>query len=264
MPPRGLLRPYTDHEMAMRPWFEDELFWQDCYGFLFPDLSFQMAPKQVEQVIERTGVSAGDVLDLCCGPGRHAISLAQRGFHVTGVDRSTFLLDHATERATRAGLDIEFVCADMRNFRRPDRFDLAVNLSNSFGYFDDRRDDRRVLENLHASLRPGGRLLIEMMCTEWLAKVHSDRVLEQADGSLCLMRYEIADDWSLQRNQWLVIRGDALRQFSFTLQIYSGREVKQLLADVGFVDLQLYGDLDGRPFAADLNRLVAVARKPSH
>lgn len=47
----------------------------------------------------------------------------------------------------------------------------------------------------------------------------------------------------------------------FTLEIYSGRELKQLLVDLGFVDPKLYGDLDGRPFGADLNRLVAVAKK---
>jgi len=219
----------------MSAWFEDESFWRDCYGFLFPDVSFEIASTQVERVLARTGIQAGDVLDLCCGPGRHAVALAQNGFRVTAVDRSTFLLDEAKAHAARAGVGIDFVCEDMRHFCRPNHYDLVVNLGNSFGYFDHRDDDRRVLENVHSSLRPGGSLLIEMMCAEWLGKAHSDRVLTQSDGSLCLMRYEIVDDWALQRNEWLIIRGDTLRRFGFTLQIYSGREVKQLLADVGFV-----------------------------
>lgn len=245
----------------MAAWFENETFWRDCHDFLFPDESFQIAATEVEQVLALTGVRGGDVLDLCCGPGRHAVSFAKKGYRVTAVDRSAFLLDKAKGHAAEAKVAPEFVHDDMRSFARSGSYDLVVNLSNSFGYCADRSDDRRVLENILQCLRPGGWLVMEMMCKEWLARANSDHVLELSDGSLCLMRYKILQDWTLQENLWLIIRGDSLQRFAFTLQIYSGRELKQLLADVGFVDPRLHGDLDGRPFAAYVNRLVAVAQK---
>src|SRR5436190_373604 len=107
-------------------WFENESFWRDCYGFLFPDESFRVAPEQVDRALALTGVHGGWVLDLCCGPGRHAVPLAKKGFRVTGVDRSPFLLDEAKTRAVEADVDVEFVLEDMRSFSRPSAFDVVV------------------------------------------------------------------------------------------------------------------------------------------
>ena len=85
----------------MAAWFENETFWRDCHDFLFPDASFRSRPTEVEQVLALTGVQGGDVLDLCCGPGRHAVSFAKKGFRVTAVDRSAFLLDKAKGHAAK-------------------------------------------------------------------------------------------------------------------------------------------------------------------
>ena len=131
----------------MDTWFENESFWQEGYRFMFSDDAFRVATNQVEQVIALTGIGVGRVLDLGCGPGRHAVPLALRGFHVTAVDTSPFLLGKAQEHASRSNVDVDFVHADMRAFRRPDAFDLAVSMYSSFGYFADRADDRLAREN---------------------------------------------------------------------------------------------------------------------
>jgi trans-aconitate methyltransferase len=86
------------------------------------------------------------------------------------VDRTAFLLERACERAQAAGLDLELVQADMREFRRPAAYDLAVSLFTSFGYFDALEDDLRVLRNLRASLTPSGVLVMDMVGKEWLAR----------------------------------------------------------------------------------------------
>src|SRR5215831_15203354 len=107
-------------------WFADENFWRDLYSFLFSDSAFADAEEQVEKIIQLTGVKSGAALDLCCGPGRHIIPLAKRGFQVTGVDRSPFLLEKARTRAVEGNSSIELVRGDMRVFLRPQTFDLFV------------------------------------------------------------------------------------------------------------------------------------------
>ena len=120
----------------MPEWFEDEAFWDKIYPFLFTDRKLEAAESEVESVLELAGLEQGDVLDLACGPGRHVVTLAKRGFRVTGVDLSPFLLRKARERARAENVDVEWVQEDMRRFVRPESFDLAISLFTSFGYFE--------------------------------------------------------------------------------------------------------------------------------
>src|SRR6059036_984430 len=126
--------------MGCGEWFADESIWKDLYPFTFPESAFAVADEQVEKILRLTGLGGGTVLDLCCGPGRHAVALAKRGFAVTAVDRTPFLLDHARARAAEAGLSVEFVLSDMRRFKRPEAFDLILNIFTSFGYFNEKSD----------------------------------------------------------------------------------------------------------------------------
>ncbi|WP_041076352.1 class I SAM-dependent methyltransferase [Thermotoga caldifontis] len=82
-------------------WFAVEGFWKDMYDWLFPPGRFLSAKQEVEKIIDLTKVREGNVIDLCCGPGRHTYELARPGFNVTAVDSSEFLLTKATLRAPR-------------------------------------------------------------------------------------------------------------------------------------------------------------------
>lgn len=69
------------------------------------------------------------VLDLGCGNGRHAIYLAQHGFRVTAVDKSTDRLDELTEKARREDVRprITPVHAEAREVLRPDKgWDIVI------------------------------------------------------------------------------------------------------------------------------------------
>jgi len=134
-------------------WFENDDFWRDFYPFMFADERFAATPDEVGRILGLTQCSGGSALDLCCGPGRHSVELARRGFQVTGVDRSPFLLGKAREHAAKSGASVEWIEQDMRNFVRPASFDLACSLFTSFGYFQDEQDDLRVLRNIHQSLK---------------------------------------------------------------------------------------------------------------
>src|SRR5689334_7207982 len=94
---------------AMMEWFENEEFWRQLYTYMFPADRFAATPEQVTQMLSLVGITQGRVLDLCCGPGRHSVELARRGFAVTGVDLTPFLLDRARECVGEAGVAIEWV-----------------------------------------------------------------------------------------------------------------------------------------------------------
>jgi len=201
------------------------------------------------------------VLDLCCGPGRHSLELARRGFKVTGVDRTARFLEEARRRAEAEGLVIEFVQGDMRTFRRPEAFDAVINLFTSFGYFDDPQEDKQVLENVYTSLRPNGKLLLDTMGKEVLARIFRERDWFEQDGALFLEERRLLEGWSRIETRWIIVRDGEQEEFTLKLRLYSGAELRALLREIGFRRVELFGNLDGEPYDQNARRLVALAEK---
>lgn len=244
-------------------WFDDDSFWKELYPFLFTRERLAAADGHVEHALALARPRGRKALDLACGPGRCAIALARRGFTVTGVDRTKLLLDRARARARRAGVPVEWVRADMRDFAREETFDLALSMFTSFGYFDDKDEDLAVLRNVLVSLKPGGVFLMELVGKESLAGVFQPTTMETLpDGSRLVQSHEIIDDWTRIRNEWVLIRKGHTRTFRFHHTIYSGQELKDRLLAAGFEEVRLYGNLEGDRYGRESDRLVAVARRP--
>ncbi|MCL5271251.1 MAG: class I SAM-dependent methyltransferase [bacterium] len=245
-----------------KPWHEDDALWRDLGPMLFSEGRWQKTPEEVGHVLALAAPEAGGaVLDLCCGPGRHSLEFARRGFRVTGVDRTRRYLAEARRRARAEGLAVEFVLDDARRFRRPGAFDLAVNLYTSFGFFEDPADQRRVLAGIHASLKPGGTLVMELMGKEILARVFRERTWDEVDGRILLEERHVTADWSIIENRWILLDGDRRRVFRFRHWIYSAAELTALVRASGFGGVEIRGSLAGAPYDHKAQRLVAVARK---
>ena len=246
-----------------KEWFDDDSFWRELYPVMFPEERIADAHEQVGHLLALTKPPSKSALDLCCGPGRWSIALAKRRFAVTGVDRTKFLLDKARARARLARARIEWVQADMRDFVRADSFDLVLSMFTSFGYFNDKREDMTVLQNILASLRPGGVCLIDILGKERLAKILQPTTSTLLpDGTLLVERHEIFDDWTRVRNEWLLIKNRKARRFTFHCTIYSGHELRDRMERAGFKDVKLYGSLGGSEYGPNAERLIAIGRKP--
>ncbi len=250
-------------EVDMKPWHEQDGFWETTGPAMFGEQRLAAAPADIEATVALLGIEPGaNVLDLCCGVGRHSIELARLGYRVTAVDRTQAYLNQASSRAEAEGLTVEFVRADMREFCREAAYDAVVNLYTSFGYFEDIEEDRRVACNVHRSLVPGGAFVIEMMGKEVLARIYQARDwTEMDDGTLMLQERTLSQDWSWMENRWIFIVDGVRTEFLLSHRIYSAAELKGLLAGCGFAETNAYGDLDGAPYDQTARRLVVVARK---
>ena len=150
----------------------------------------------------------------------------------------------------------------MRAFYRPDSFDAAVNMFTSFGYFQDPGDDRRVVDNLCASLKSGGRLAMELPGKEVLARIFQQRDwCEVKDGTLLLEERKVLDGWEWIETRWVSIDGPERKEFTTRVRLYSGTELAALLRQAGFASVALYGGLDSSSYDQTASRLVVTARK---
>lgn len=108
-------------------------------------------------VAEAGALAPGAALDLACGSGRNAVWLAERGWRVTAVDFSDVALAAGRRLAGERGVDVEWVLADVLEWRPPERaFDLVCLV-----YLQLPPDERRrVLAGAAGAVAPGGALLV--------------------------------------------------------------------------------------------------------
>ncbi len=249
----------------MDNWYERDAFWAGFAPALFGPDRWQKTPEAVDRLLPRLDLSPGSsILDLCCGPGRHALELTRRGYRVTGVDRTVAYLEEARRRAGEEHLEVEWVLEDMRRFARPGAFDGAINLFTSFGYFEDQADDLQVARNLCASLKPGGRLVMDMIGKECLARTFRERDWSWVDRDrnlLLLEERKLRPDWGWIESTWTLIGENERRSETIRHRLYAGTELATLLRTAGFAWVDIYGSLDGTPYDQTATRLVVVAGK---
>jgi SAM-dependent methyltransferase len=100
------------------------------------------------------------VLDAPCGEGRLSRALAERGYHVTGVDIAEPFLAEARSKAATRGLSITWEHQDMRELSWQAEFDGALCFGNSFGYFTD-AGNASFLRSVARALKPGARFVLD-------------------------------------------------------------------------------------------------------
>jgi SAM-dependent methyltransferase len=251
-------------------WFNETAFWEQYAPIMFDDAHWSEVPEVADGLtaLARLDLYGGApraggprVLDLCCGFGRVSAELARRGFAVTGVDITESYLRTAREDAAWEKLDIEYVSADARTFRRLDFFDIAVNLYISFGYFENPEDDRTVMRNVFESLKSGGVFIIETLGKEIAVRDFVEAEWFERAGWTVLTEYEAVDSWTRLKNRWILIKDGKRLEKIFTQRLYAASELRQLMFDAGFAAVEIYGNWDESPYDQNAAKLIAVGRK---
>jgi SAM-dependent methyltransferase len=243
-------------------WYNNDGFWELFAPTIFTEERQSAARNEIDNVVSLIGIERGErILDLCCGVGRHSLELAQRGFDVVGVDLTASYIEKARQNAKTRDLDVTFSIASMDEFCEPDRFDVVINMFGSFGYLESPEDDRMVVKNMYASLRRGGRFLIETKGREIAARDFQERSWEEHGDMLVLAERKPVGNWGRIETRYLVIKGDQRFEHTVSLRSFSSTELSSLLIDCGFSNVNVYGNLEGRDYDHEAERLVVVGTK---
>jgi len=237
----GSLGPVENLEEHVRPdWWR--LIFNSLYlktdGDVVDDQD--ITKDEVDLFVDVMGLSKENkILDLCCGQGRHSLEMARRGFeNVEGLDRSHYLIQKARTKAKDENILIKFKEGDARKMFYPvDNFDVVMIPGNSFGYFENLKDDIKVLKEVLRVLKPWGKILIDIADGDFIRNNFQPRSWEWLDKKyfVCRERSLSIDKQRLISREVIVHveKGVIADQF-YAERLYSLKYLKELLQSAGF------------------------------
>lgn len=237
-----------------------DVFGEDYLYFYEPWLDDELSDAQADRIWEILELAEGaEVLDVPCGHGRIANRLAAKGARVTGVDADALFLERAREDAAARGVDIEYVHGDMRELPWTDRFDAVVNWFTSFGYFDD-DGNRAWLETVLGTLKPGGRLAIDVHSRDVFMRNRTNASVFERDGDLVVDRFSFDVTTGREQTERWHVRDGTVRKTAYSVRFYTFTELRDLLRGVGFSTVEAVGH-DGKPLTLESRRMIVIATR---
>lgn len=222
----------------------------------------------IEKLLKQSGVKT--VLDLTCGTGSQVFFLLEHGYQVVGADFSPELLKIARKQAQAQKLKVKFIDGDMRTLR-VGQFDAVISIFNAVGHLS-KAGFSKAIKNAAHNLKNGGIFVFDIFNLEAMTdkvvaelacyvhkKINNTQILstqcstiDRANGILTSY-----DSYMIQKD---ILKPEIFSN-KFSLQIYSAKELSDILAQNGFTTLGQYA-MDGSKFQRlkSLN-ILTVAQK---
>ncbi len=230
---KGEAQAASDEPQSDEPWFND------LARFLGPAYlrnAFTKGTEQeVEFLVDALGLEPGArVLDVGCGPGRHALALAKRGISCLGVDASPEFIALARDAAALEGLDATFDVGDVRDLAYEGEFEAVICLcQGGFGLLGG-RDDAEVFARIAGAVRRGGGLAVSAFSAYFALRFLEDGETFDPETGVLHERSMLRDEQGVER------------EFDLWTTCFTARELALLAERAGVEVEHLSGVTPGR------------------
>lgn len=233
------------------------------YDALTQNVEYEKRAARLHFLIQkylRTETEGKLLTDLACGTGSMSEALARLGYDVIGVDGSSAMLSAAMDKKLQSGLNIQYLCQDMRELDMFGTIDVTVCTLDSLNHLPSLADVQRVFDRVSLFAQPGGLFLFDMNTLYKHREILADRVfLYDMDEVFCAWENRLLSDMATVEMQLTFFERDGDSYFRSEEQItetaYGTSEIQAALRKSG---LELLAQFDADRGLAVPERLSAV------
>lgn len=206
------------------------------------------------------------LLDLACGTGSISEVMARLGYDVIGVDNSDEMLGMAIEKKFESGLNIQYLCQDMRKLDMFGTVDVIICALDSINHLANLNDVRKVFEGAAFFCEMNGLFIFDVNTLYKHRKILANNTFTyETDNVYCIWENTLnAETDEVRMNLEFFEREEnglySRSSESFSEKAYSEESIEKLLEESGFEVLAKYGDDTFEPPTEISQRIIYAAR----
>lgn len=245
----------TDNE-----WFKD-YFNHDYQSWILETIKEDLTLKQVELLESALSLQTDSkILDLFCGIGRHAITLAQKEFDVTAIDLVDTYINHLQQKSKDLP-SLKSICMDARDIEYFEAFDAIYLMFTSFGYFSD-TENEKMMKKIALALKSKGRVLIDLENRDYILQHFIHEKWRNKDSGYLLERHLFNPMNSRQKTKRIWVDKDgSSKSYTRDLRLYNAHEILNMAEKYQLKLVYIWGDYNKKPFNVHSPRMIFTFEK---
>lgn len=208
------------------------------------------------------------ILELCCGTGRLTIPIAKE-YTICGVDNSFSMLEQAKLKATKEGLEIDFIKADIRTLDLPNKYDLIFIPFNSVHHLYQNQDLFDTLNLVKKHLKDEGLFLFDCYNPNIHYIIEAEKELNKMAEYTTnygrkvvikqVMKYE--NNSQINRIEWHYFINDKFHSVqNLDMRMYFPQELDTYLKWYGFTIVHKFGNFEEEKFSDKSEKQIFVCK----
>lgn len=228
---------------------------------------------QTKFVIKFASLTKKDrIIDVCCGTGRHVLSLSRQGYQADGLDISPVSIFKAKKNAEMLPQNStapKFYIADARELpnthpKLTRNYDVAINLFSSFGYYEDEKEQISLLKGVHNVLLPKGRFLLDLPNKNYVLEQFKEQSEFTVDNLAAKVMRSYDASKSRITSKTTITDGRTEETLDVAMNLYNYNDISNLLLHTGFNIEKVARDFNGQKFDpqdSSCQRMLILSKK---
>lgn len=238
----------------------------NLYDLFMDNIPYQQWSEYLISLLKSYGINEGLILDMGCGTGNITEPLAKAGYDMIGIDNSEDMLGIAMDKRYDSGLDILYLCQDMREFELYGTVAAAVSICDSMNYILEYGELVQVFKLVNNYLDPNGLFIFDLNTIHKYENIGDTTIAENREEGSFIWENTYFSDKHLNQYELTIFTKDEDNRYTKYEETHLQRgytldQIKSALTEAGMTYVTSYSAFTTNDVSENDERIYVIARE---